>query len=46
MLLPFVALVTDAHKVNLNLTIAAVGWGPESFSRKVLRLASAFAVGS
>lgn len=35
MLLPFVALVTDAHKVNLNLTLAAVGWGPESFSRKV-----------
>lgn len=33
--LPFVALVTDAFKTDLNRTLAAVGWGPESFTRKV-----------
>lgn len=34
MLLPFVAIVADAHKTNLNATLDAVGWGPESFTRK------------
>lgn len=34
MLLPFVAIVAAAHKTNLNATLAAVGWGPESFTRK------------
>lgn len=32
--LPFIAIVTDAQKTNLNLTFAAMGWGPETFTRK------------
>lgn len=32
--LPFIAIVTDAHRTNLNLTFAAMGWGPETFTRK------------
>ena len=32
--LPFIAIVTAACKNDLNATLAAVGWGPESFTRK------------
>lgn len=33
--LPFIAIVTDQYKVNLNLVFAAMGWGPETFTRKL-----------
>jgi hypothetical protein len=32
--LPCVCIVTDAQKTNLNLTFAAMGMGPETFTRK------------
>lgn len=34
MILPFIAIVADAKKININLTFSAMGWGPETFSRK------------
>lgn len=35
MRLPYIALVTAAHRTNLNLVFQAMGWGPETFMRKV-----------
>lgn len=35
MLLPFVAVVTDAKKTDWNLIGTAIGWGPETFTRKL-----------
>lgn len=35
MTLPYIATITAAFKDDLNLTLAAVGWGPESFTRKL-----------
>lgn len=32
--LPYVAIVTDAHRLNINLMFNAIGWGPETFIRK------------
>lgn len=32
--LPYIAIVTDAQKTNLNLVFAAMGEGPETFTRK------------
>lgn len=33
--LPAICIVTDAQKVNLNLVFAAMGMGPETFTRKL-----------
>lgn len=33
--LPAICVVTNAHKVNLNLVYAAMGMGPETFTRKL-----------
>lgn len=35
MRLPYIALVKNAQRVNLNLVFEAMGWGPGTFSRKV-----------
>lgn len=35
MLLPAVCIVTAAHKTNINLVFAAMGEGPETFTRKL-----------
>lgn len=32
--LPFIAIVTDAKKTDLNLVFNAMGWGPNTFTRK------------
>ncbi len=32
--LPYIALVTDAKRNDLNRVFAAMGWGPENFTRK------------
>lgn len=35
MLLPFVAVITNAKKNDWNRIGAAIGWGPETFTRKL-----------
>jgi len=35
MILPAICIVTDAQKTNINLVFAAMGFGPETFTRKL-----------
>lgn len=35
MLLPSVCVVTDAYKININRTFEAMGYGPETFTRRL-----------
>lgn len=34
MLLPYIAIVSAAHRDHLNLVLEAVGWGPGNFARR------------